>query len=227
MTGARQLTLSWPHAPSFAREDFLVAPSNASAMRAIENWRDWPGRVQALIGPKGSGKTHLGAIWSHEAGAIVVDGAQLGSFDFATLGEAPNLFIDNADAVGEAEPSLFHALNAVRERAGFALFTARSAPDSWGLSTPDLLSRLRLAPLAVLNTPDLDLMRAALFKLFADRQIAVEASVVAYLAPRLERSFAAAHAAVATLDQEALARGQRVTRAVAAQVLPLLQSDED
>ena len=55
-------------------------------------------------------------------------------------------------------------------------------------------------------------------KLFADRQMAVDESLVAYLATRIERSFAAARAAVAALDREALRQQRPVTRALAAEL---------
>ncbi len=58
-----------------------------------------------------------------------------------------------------------------------------------------------------------------LVKLFADRQLAVDESLVGYLATRIERSFAAARAAVARLDREALRRQRPVTRALAAELL--------
>jgi chromosomal replication initiation ATPase DnaA len=48
-------------------------------------------------------------------------------------------------------------------------------------------------------------------KLFADRQIAVRDDVVAYLLPRLERSCAAAAAAVERLDAAALATKRTIT----------------
>lgn len=224
---ARQLTLDWDHAPSYAREDFLLAPSNAEALRAVEGWRAWPGGLQALLGPEGAGKTHLGAIWAHDAEALVVRGAEIGALDLTRLAASPRLFIDDADHVGAAEAELFHTLNAVRERGGATLFAARRPPDLWGLKTPDLLSRLRLAPLARLHAPDVDLMRAVLFKLFADRQIAVDANVVAYLAVRLERSIAAARAAVEALDREAMSQGRKLTRALAAKALRLEESEEE
>ena len=67
--------------------------------------------------------------------------------------------------------------------------------------------------------PDLELAHAVLFKLFSDRQLVVDPSVVAYIALRIERSLNAARAIVATLDREALSRGKRVTRAMAAEIL--------
>ena len=101
------------------------------------------------------------------------------------------------------------------------LLTASAAPDSWGLKTPDLLSRLRLAPLAELGEPDEPLVRDVLVKLFADRQLAVEPALVAWLARHVERSLGAARALVDRLDREALAQGKRITRAMAAGILAL------
>ena len=56
-------------------------------------------------------------------------------------------------------------------------------------------------------------------KLFADRQLAVDESLIAYLATRIERSFAGARAAVDELDREALRQKRPVTRALAAELL--------
>jgi chromosomal replication initiation ATPase DnaA len=55
-------------------------------------------------------------------------------------------------------------------------------------------------------------------KLAADRQIVVDQALVNYLANRIERSFAAARAAVTLLDQEAMRRQRPVTRALAAEL---------
>ena len=76
-----------------------------------------------------------------------------------------------------------------------------------------------------LGEPDLELMRAALIKLFSDRQISVDPAVIAFLALHLERSLGAARDIVAALDREALARGKAVTRAMAAEILRLVDKE--
>jgi chromosomal replication initiation ATPase DnaA len=70
-----------------------------------------------------------------------------------------------------------------------------------------------------MSAPDDNLLRALLVKLFADRQIYVDESLVGYVALRIERTFAAARATVARLDQEALRRKRPLTRALAAELL--------
>jgi len=217
--GVRQLALQWPHVASHAREDFLAAPENAEVLRTIEAWPNWPSPTLLLIGPKGSGKSHLGAIWARLSGARAARGDALQGADVVGLASGPALLIDDVDLVGGAEAELFHLLNLLKEHGVGALMTASRAPDAWGLKTPDLLSRLRLAPIVRLGEPDMDLMRAVLFKLFSDRQLVVEPAVINYVAPRLERSLEAARAVVEALDREALARKKPVTRALAAEVL--------
>jgi chromosomal replication initiation ATPase DnaA len=99
------------------------------------------------------------------------------------------------------------------------LLTASAPPDRWSLRTPDLVSRLRLAPSASLDAPDDALLRAVLVKLFVDRQLVVDTTVVDYVALRIERSLARAAEVVSALDREALSRGRRITRPMAAEVL--------
>ena len=63
-----QLPLPLPHEPSFAREDFLAAPENAAALAMIDAWPRWPSPLMLLLGPPGSGKSHLGAIFARATG---------------------------------------------------------------------------------------------------------------------------------------------------------------
>ena len=215
---ARQLTLDLPHEPRYAREDFLVAPANAEAFGAVEAWPNWPGRMLVLLGPPGAGKSHVGAIWAKRAGAKRLEGRALAEIDPSKLG-AKALLIDDADHVGAAETVLFHLLNLAREDGAYLLLTGATPPDACGLRKADLLSRLRLAPLVTIGQPDETLARAVLVKLFDDRQLIVEPTVIDYLAVRIERSLDAARAVVAALDREALARGRAVTRPMAAALL--------
>ena len=77
------------------------------------------------------------------------------------------------------------------------LLTARTAPPTWAIRTPDLASRLKAVPVVALAPPDDALLRALLVKLFADRQLGVDEPLVGYVATRIGRSFADARAAVA------------------------------
>ena len=65
----RQLAFALPHAESLTRDNFLEGPANAAGLVLVDNWPDWPNRIMLLVGPEGSGKSHLAAIWAEQAGA--------------------------------------------------------------------------------------------------------------------------------------------------------------
>ena len=73
-------------------------------------------------------------------------------------------------------------------------------------------------PAVALAPPDDALLRALIVKLGADRQLMLDEALVGYLVTHIERSFAAARAAVARLDEEALRLHRPVTKALAAEL---------
>jgi chromosomal replication initiation ATPase DnaA len=221
MTVPRQLALALPHAESFERDDFLAGESNQAALSLVERWPDWPDRAIALVGPEGAGKSHLAAIWADIAGARRVSARALGETNLPGSLATGALVIEDATAQLDerGERALFHLLNLMRQQEAYILLTARTSPASWSLELPDLASRLRAIPAVALQAPDDALLRAVLVKLFADRQLAVDETLIAYLSTRIERSFAAARAAVEDLDREALRQQRPVTRALASELL--------
>jgi chromosomal replication initiation ATPase DnaA len=218
MSAPVQLALALPYAESFARDDFLTGASNKAALGLIERWPDWPDRALVLVGPEGAGKSHLAAIWADIAGARRVSARALGGIDLPGTLATGALVVEDAPAQLD-ERALFHLLNLMRQQEAFVLITTRSSPARWSVALPDLVSRLRALPAIDLSPPDDALLRAVLVKLFTDRQLAVDESLIGYLAARIERSFAGARAAVEKLDREALRLKRPVTRALAAELL--------
>jgi chromosomal replication initiation ATPase DnaA len=218
MSAARQLPLEFPFRAALGREDFLVGAANVAAVAAIDGWPDWPYGGLLLIGPTGSGKSHLVEVWRRRSDARRYAAAAL-----------PENVVDGLDGIsavavedcgpGVDEPALFHLINVAERRGVDVLLTARSAPGLWPVTSPDLLSRLRRLPTVAMEPPDEDLLAALIVKLFADRQIAIERGLVDYALPRLERSFEAVQSFVDQADRVAMAEGKPVTRALAARVL--------
>jgi chromosomal replication initiation ATPase DnaA len=215
----RQLAFALPHAESLSRDNFLEGPANAAALALVDGWPDWPNRTMLLVGPEGSGKSHLAAIWAEQAGARSTTAHALtGAAVPGTLATGA-LVIEDLKASSYDERALFHLMNLAREDQAFVLMTAREPPSASDIELRDLRSRLRAVPVVTLMPPDDNLFRALIVKFCADRQINIDESVVSYLATRIERSFAAARHAVELLDAEALRLGRPVTRALAAELL--------
>lgn len=218
---ARQLVLDLPHRAARGREDFLVAPANAHAVEMLAAWPRWAEGRCVLVGPAGSGKSHLLAVWAEETGARMISGAALEGLDAQAAAAAP-LAVDDAQAAADnpaAEEALFHALNAARAARQPVLMAAPAPVRAWGLGLADLASRLAASQLAAIHPPDEALLAAVMAKAFTDRQLAVDPAVIGYAVRRIERSFAALHAFVAALDARAVRDRRRPTRRLAGEVL--------
>jgi chromosomal replication initiation ATPase DnaA len=214
-----QLTLDLPHRTALGAEDFLVSDCNLAAVRLIDAWPDWRNHVQLLIGPEASGKTHLARVWQALSGAEALTPEALAGTTLDALGEGTALVVEDADRVRYDEKALFHLLNLAREKELYVLITAETAPSRWGVALPDLKSRLNALPTVEIGAPDEALLRTVMLKHFADRQLAIDPKVLTYLALHVDRSLAAAAAAVASVDRLALASGRKISRQLVMEAL--------
>jgi chromosomal replication initiation ATPase DnaA len=214
----RQLAFALPHAESLTRDNFLEGPANAAGLALVDSWPEWPNRIMLLVGPEGSGKSHLAAIWAEESGARSTSAHAL------TAAAVPGALATGALVVEDLKPedfderALFHLMNLAREDGAYLLMTAREAPSAFPFELRDLRSRLRAVPTVSLLAPDDALFRSLIVKFCADRQLAIDEHVVGYLASRIERSYAAIRQAVELLDAEALRLGRPVSRVLAAEL---------
>ncbi len=219
---AEQLAFDLPVRPAFGRSDFLVAPSNALAVRALDDWQSWPqGRV-VLAGSAGSGKTHLARVWQAATGAGFVAARDLSADKLPQLPECGFLVLEDVDRIAGsrmAETALFHLLNLGDAAGAKLLLSAKAPPARLRFRLADLQSRLEGARLISLAAPDDALLGAMLVKQFGDRQIEVSPELVAYLLTRIERSTAAVGRVVVALDRKSLAQKRKITRALAREVL--------
>jgi chromosomal replication initiation ATPase DnaA len=214
---AEQLSFDWALPVSLGPEDYFVSESNADAHAMIAGGLRWPEGKLALVGPEGSGKTHLARIWQGLAGAERREARELLP-DLPRAGAA--VVVEDLEALPrESEAALFHLHNHLLATGGRLLLTADRPPARWGIRLPDLASRMQATTVVRLNPPDDVLLEALLAKQFADRQLFPAPGVLAFVARRIERSHAAAAVAVASLDRASLSEGRRVSLTLARRVL--------
>ena len=218
---ARQLAFPFPQAQAYDASAFMEDETNAEALAWIGRPQAWPDRRLAVFGEPGCGKTHLLHLFAARAGATLRPGAAVCGSVIVPPESA--LAIDDADAVPDAE-ALLHLLNASAE-AGVPVLLAGQLPSSrWDFALPDLMSRLRAVTCVGLHAPGDTLLRSLLARLLAERQLVVPEPVQEFLLARLPRHGAALREVSLRLDAASLAAGGRVTRAMAADVLGVLEA---
>jgi chromosomal replication initiation ATPase DnaA len=210
---ARQLRLRLGRPASHSRDEFVIGPSNAVAVAAVDAWPAWPGGTLALIGPEGVGKTHLARAWAEAADAVVLDR----HLPRIAAAEGRPALLEDVDQ-GMPEEALFHLINLAPREGGGLMITARSAPTLWPAALPDLRSRLNALFVAELEEPDDVVLEGLLRRFFKARNIRPGEDVYAYLLRRIERSAVTARDIVQRLD-EAPDELKPVSRVLARQLL--------
>ena len=114
-------------------------------------------------------------------------------------------------AQGVDEERLFHAYNrALADRRPLLLVTD-AAPGDWQVRLPDLATRLAAAPVVRIAEPDERLAPQLVEQWLARRGVMLAPATAAFVAERIERSYAALERAVAAIDAHVLAQRSAAT----------------
>ena len=219
----RQIPLPLPHNEAMEADDYVITACNREAATWVNSWPQWPSHCLLVLGPVGSGKTHLMNLWLQRSHGKTITVDELIAKDAGQLAMSNKIIaIDNADTITgnrTAQENLFHLYNLLRETKGYLLLTCSTPAAEWSSGLADLRSRLLASPVAVIKPPDDELLTMLLVKQFHDRQIEIGEGVVAYILPRIERTGAALREAVTALDRASLAEGKAVSISLARRVL--------
>ena len=210
-----QLTFDWPVGVALGEDNFFVSDANAQAYAMIGTAISWPERKLIVTGPSGSGKSHLCRVAQGLLDATIYHATAL-----PTSLPIGSIIVEDMEQLSETDQeAMFHLHNHQHHSGAYLMMTAKTAPRDWEMTLPDLKSRMQGTTLTTIDDPDDALLSALLMKLMSDRQIMPPLALVAYLVPRIERSFAAAADIVARLDAQSLAQGRTIGRALAASLL--------
>ena len=214
-----QLVLGLSLKEALEKEDFFISSSNLDAVTLLGNPDRWASGVLLLVGPKGSGKTHLSTVWSKENKAKHVKLE-------AVLREMENsldhefVCVEDIDVIEKAErqkklkieEGIFHLINSIGSRGGNLLISSRKMPNALSIGLKDLESRLQSFSNTTIKEPDDTLVMALLLKYFNDRQIFIKHSNLDYIAARINRTYSSIYEFVNYLDHKSLALNTKVTR---------------
>ena len=200
-------------------EALIVSQSNREAWDRLERWPTWPGGAMVLIGPAGSGKSHMGDVWAQRANAFRLSPEATADRALAAFSDnGGRLLLDDVDRALD-DDAIFLLLDLVKVQGGAVLLTSRSEPAMWPFRSPDLASRCLALPRSTLTEPDDALLQGVLRRLCRARFIEMPDDVARFLSRHMERSFSAARRVADALDED-LVRGARpVSKAAARKAL--------
>lgn len=227
-----QLTLGLRWAPEFGREAWAES-LQPGALTALEAWIDRrePGLL-ALIGPAGTGKSHLLKIAAEcaEGQGRAVDwlapAAALLGPELLAERQAGLLCIDGLDAFpggADWDAAWFHLLNRQHDRRGQVLIAARGWPPVCGL--PDLRSRWALAARWPLVLPE-DGYPALVAAKAQGLGLSLTPAALAVLAAEGPRDANRLVELLRRVDRESLAAGRKPGPRLVRSLLRRLHSDD-
>ena len=229
MTG-EQFKFAFPQ-PILPLESLFADPQGEASLRILRQWQKWPKPFVGLTGADRSGVTTVLKSWAKDVGGRYLQPSDWQDMDAQGLSDllSQPLAIDDCDA-SVSSVSLLTVLNLARLGENAVLLGGHGQPQSWAVSPPDLVSRLSAMTTIVLPVLDdammIDRLRAACLRRF----IKVPRETLAYLEPRLERSYQAIEAFAGELDRLMSETGRSASIPLARTVLDTLSDnpeDED
>ncbi len=214
-----QLVLGLSLKEALEKEDFFISSSNLDAVTLLGNTDRWASGVLLLVGPKGSGKTHLSTVWSKEHNALHVE-LEAALLEMEKGINHEFVCVEGIDIFEKAErqkklkleEGIFHLINSIGSRGGKLLISSSKMPSSLSIGLKDLESRLQSFSNAIIREPDDSLVMALLLKYFNDRQIFIKHSNLDYIAARINRTYSSIYEFVNYLDHKSLVLNTKVTR---------------
>ncbi|MDD3021211.1 MAG: DnaA/Hda family protein [Alphaproteobacteria bacterium] len=194
-TPLRQLPLDLKFAPAMGRDDFMVGACNQYAVHMVEHWpAEWsPYPALTIYGPKGSGKSHLAAVWQNLSKGRILTLEEFIACDIENLIESKeNLVLEGVEfLIGDRvqEEKLFHLYNAFQQNGIYFLALSTISPEKMVFEIRDLESRLRAAQSAEIKPPDDDLLTKVMAKRFFDQNLKIDQESLDYILWRMERSW--------------------------------------
>ena len=159
-----------------------------------------------LFGPKKSGKSHLASIWKNKNKAIMYNN------NISKIIETKrNVIVD--DLLGTtSEENLFHVINHCKLNNLKIYCTSSKNINTYNFQFKDLYSRLREFLYLEIKSPDDEMCKMLMIKLFSDKQIIIKNNeIFDFIFKRLNRTYFDINIFVDKLDRLSLEKKRQLT----------------
>ena len=159
-----------------------------------------------LFGPKKSGKSYLASLWKSKNNAISYNN------NFSKIIETKkNVVIDNVLGKSSDE-NLFHLINHCKLNNLKIYFVSSIHISNYDFKFKDLYSRLRELIYLEIRSPDDEMCKMLMTKLFSDKQIIIKnKEIFDFIFKRLSRTYLDIYILVEKLDKFSLEKKRQLT----------------
>lgn len=209
-----QLTIEMPKRLALGREDFMVNECNKEAVDFIDSFYKGKMKSGVLIGPKGSGKSHLVNVFCKnvEREKWIIS-PKIDENIYKIFKKNEIIIIEDINILTSKveEEYLFNIINLSKELNKILLLTSGVKLSMLKIETLDLRSRLDAMQSVKILEPNDDLASALILKLFHDRQILIKPNIIQYLMNRVERTYSGISEIIDLIDGAALSKKKSIS----------------
>jgi chromosomal replication initiation ATPase DnaA len=211
-----QLTLNIQPEDPYKSDNFIMSDSNKTVYEKIVHWQNsWgvsPYKNTILIyGSKSCGKTFCSKIFQNLSGAYLIKDRPAED----VVGLYPAFIIEDIENIEERV--LLHNFNLINENQKYLLLTSQNKQFNFNIL--DLSSRIQSILQVELSSPNHELVKILLFKIFSNHSIKLDPKVLEFLANRLPRDFSKIICAAEAIAGYSLEHKRRVTVPMIKEVL--------
>ena len=159
-----------------------------------------------LFGPKKSGKSHLASLWGKKNKAVIYNN------NFSRIIDSKrNVIVDDFLGIS-SEENLFHLINHCKLNNLKIYFTSSKNINTYNFKFKDLYSRLREFLYLEIKSPDDEMCKMLMVKLFSDKQIIIKnKEIFDFIFKRLNRTYLDIYIFVEKLDRLSLEKKRQLT----------------
>ena len=202
----KQRTFEFNIPPKFDIEDFYVSASNKEAYDYVINQSNLT-KYSIIMGPRKSGKTHLGLIWKKINKAVIYSEDDYNNI----LQYKKNVFVDDF-LENFKEENLFHLIDHCFINNLRILLCSDKLISNYIFTLKDLSSRLRSFHFIEIKKPDDELIVNLINKLLYDKQIIINNSeIFTYILKRINRTYEDIYLLVEKIDKLSLEKKRELT----------------
>ena len=185
-------------------ENFFVNQTNQKAYD-LTTLKDFNQNI-FLFGPKKSGKSHLVSMWKNINNAISYNNNLSKVIEIKK-----NVVIDDFLGIS-SEENLFHLINHCKLNNLKMYFASSIDINTYNFKLKDLYSRLREFFYLEIKSPDDEMCKMLMIKLFSDKQIIIKnKEIFDFIFKRLDRTYLDIYFFVEKLDRLSLEKKRQLT----------------